>query len=145
MPCSAYRFHRALPGSPCLVVISTTPFAASVPYSADAAGPFTTSIDSKSSGFKSLMRLGGAQPTSQTPDERFWLLTRIPSRKYTGSLFREGLVVPRMRTRQGAPRTLPGRTSTPATFEVVITSNDDGANPEGRAHGARSPGVTVAQ
>src|SRR6266550_4436313 len=125
MPCSAYRFHRALPGAPCLVVISTTPFAASVPYSADAAGPFTTSIDSKSSGFKSLMRLGGAQPTSQTPDERFWLLTRIPSRKYTGSLFRERLFVPRMRTRDGAPVTLPGRTSTtPVSPGLTVTTRD---------------------
>src|SRR5437667_6012239 len=67
MPCSAYTFHRALPGAPCLVVIRTTPLAASVPYSADAAGPFTTSIDSKSSGFRSLIRLGGAQRPSQTP------------------------------------------------------------------------------
>src|SRR3977135_3087077 len=113
-PCSAYTFQCALPGEPCLVVISTTPFAASGPFSADADGPFTTSIDSKSSGLRSLMRLGAAQPTSQTPDDRVWLLTRIPSRKYTGSLLSERLFVPRMRTRDGAPVTVPGRTSTPA-------------------------------
>src|SRR2546425_413346 len=118
MPCSAYRFHRALPGAPCLVVIRTTPLAASVPYSADAAGPFTTSIDSKSSGFRSLIRLGGAQPTSQTPDERFWLVMRIPSRTYTGSLVSDRLLVPRMRTRDGAPVTVPGRTSTPAALAI---------------------------
>src|SRR5258708_20291712 len=93
-PCSAYTVQRALPGWPCLVLITTTPFAASVPYSADAAGPFTTSIDSKSSGLRSLMRLGGAHPTSHTPDDRFWLVTRIPSRKYTGSLFSEELFLP---------------------------------------------------
>src|SRR5256885_10034388 len=118
MPCSAYRFHRALPGAPCLVLITTTPFAASVPYSADAAGPFTTSIDSKSSGFRSLMRLGGAHPTSQIPEDRFWLVNRMPSRKYTGSLVSERLFVPRIRTRDGAPVTLPGNTSAPAALPV---------------------------
>src|SRR2546427_13291557 len=64
------------------------------------------------------MRLGGAHPTSQIPEERFWLVTRIPSRKYTGSLFSERLFVPRIRTRDGAPVTVPGSTSTPAAFAI---------------------------
>ena len=117
-PCSAYTVQRALPGWPCLVLIATTPFAASVPYSADAAGPFTTSTDSKSSGFRSLIGLGGAHPTSQMPEERFWLVTRMPSTKYTGSFVSERLFVPRIRTRDGAPVTVPGRTSTPAALAI---------------------------
>src|SRR5205809_4391807 len=102
-PCSANTFQRAVPGWPCLVLIPPTPFAASVPYNADAAGPFTISIDSKSSGLRSLMRLGGEHPTSQIPDDRFWLVTRIPSTKYTGSFVNARLFVPRIRTREGEP------------------------------------------
>src|SRR2546427_3385039 len=105
-PCSAYTVQRAFPGWPCLVLITTTPFAASVPYSADAAGPFTTSIDSKSSGFRSLMRLGGAHPTSQIPEGPFWLVNRMPSKKYTRPLGSERRVVPPDPTRDGARLTV---------------------------------------
>jgi hypothetical protein len=46
-----------------LVVITITPFAASVPYSVAADGPRTTSIDWISSGFRSPTRLGVVPPT----------------------------------------------------------------------------------
>src|SRR5437762_8217564 len=45
-----YRDHCAGPGLPRFVEITITPLAASVPYSVDAEGPRTTSIDSMSSG-----------------------------------------------------------------------------------------------
>src|SRR5437660_70601 len=76
-PCSAYTFHRVLPAVPRLVVIAITPLAASVPYRADADGPFTTSMEAISSGERSLTRLGGAHPTSHTDEERRWL-GRLP-------------------------------------------------------------------
>src|SRR3989442_19962 len=113
-PCSAYTVHRAGPGLPRFVVITTTPFAASVPYSAVADGPFTTSIDSISSELRSFTRLGGAHPTPQTLDERFALTMRTPSTTYTGSLLSDRLLVPRIRTRDGLPVWLPGSTWTPA-------------------------------
>ena len=57
-PPSAYRFQRAGPAEPRFVVMSTTPLDAAVPYTPLAAGPFRISIDSMSSGFRSLSRFG---------------------------------------------------------------------------------------
>src|SRR6266849_5068874 len=113
-PCSAYRLHRAGPGLPRFVLMMTTPFAASVPYSAVADGPLMISSDSISSGFRSFTRLGGAQPTPQMLEERLALMMRTPSTTYTGSLLSDRLFVPRMRTRDGLPVWLPGSTCTPA-------------------------------
>src|SRR2546425_3486494 len=124
-PCSAYTVHRAGPGLPRFVVITTTPFAASVPYSAVADGPFTTSIDSISSELRSFTRLGGAHPTPQTLDERFALTMRTPSTTYTGSLLSDRLLVPRIRTRDGLPVWLPGSTWTPAACALRRSVNDD--------------------
>ena len=42
--------------------MTITPFAASVPYSVDAEGPFTTSNDSISSALMSFTRLGFVPP-----------------------------------------------------------------------------------
>jgi hypothetical protein len=58
---SADHVQRVLPARPRLVVISTTPFAAFVPYSVAADGPFTISMSSISSGFSELRR---EKPTS---------------------------------------------------------------------------------
>jgi hypothetical protein len=49
-------------GRPRFVVMTTTPFAAAVPYNAAADGPFTISMPSISSGLMSLARLGCAPP-----------------------------------------------------------------------------------
>ena len=57
-PPRAVNSSRGRPAFPFLVVIWMTPFDASVPYSVAAAGPFTTSIDSMSSGLMSLSRDG---------------------------------------------------------------------------------------
>src|SRR5438552_11290802 len=123
IPCSAYRLHRAGPGLPRFVLMTTTPFAASVPYSAVADGPLMTSSDSISSGFRSFTRLGGAQPTLHTLEERFALLMRTPSTTYTGSLLSDKLFVPRMRTRDGLPVWLPGSTCTPAAWALRRSVN----------------------
>src|SRR5580658_6494377 len=48
--CSPDRCHCGGPATPCLVMMTMTPLAASVPYSVAAAGPFSTSIDSMSLG-----------------------------------------------------------------------------------------------
>ena len=62
-PPSTNAFQRVGPGRPRLVRIWITPLAASVPYSAAADGPLTISIDSMSSGLKSLSREGVCPPT----------------------------------------------------------------------------------
>src|ERR1700709_2657592 len=56
-PGSALQIHLVAPALPRLVVITTTPFAASVPYSVAADGPFTISMFSMSSGLMSPKRL----------------------------------------------------------------------------------------
>ena len=53
-----------MPARPFFVVITTTPFAAFVPYSVAADGPFTISMSSISSG---LSELSSEKPTS-VPD-----------------------------------------------------------------------------
>ena len=64
MPPSADHVQRVLPARPFLVVMTTTPFAAFVPYSVAADGPFTISMSSISSG---LSELSSEKPTS-VPD-----------------------------------------------------------------------------
>ena len=61
-PTSLYTLHWGGPAAPRLVRISTTPLAASVPYSVEAEGPLTISIDSISSGLRSFRRLGLVPP-----------------------------------------------------------------------------------
>ena len=65
-PYSALASHWSpwRPLVPFLVMIWITPFAASAPYSVAAAGPFTTSIDSMSSG---LMKSSGLRDCPDTP------------------------------------------------------------------------------
>jgi hypothetical protein len=69
--------QRGAPARPCLVVMTITPFAASVPYRVAADGPLTTSMLSISSGLMSPTRLGLASPvpTPVFDDE----LMRTPS------------------------------------------------------------------
>src|SRR3954470_22149364 len=55
-PASAFHVQRVAPARPRFVVTTMTPFAASVPYSVAADGPLTISIDSISSGLRSLRR-----------------------------------------------------------------------------------------
>ena len=52
-----------MPDVPRFVVMTMTPFAASVPYNVAADGPFTTSIDSISAGLMSSRREGPEPPT----------------------------------------------------------------------------------
>jgi hypothetical protein len=52
---------------PRLVMICTTPFEASVPYSVVAAGPLMISMDSMSSGLMSFNRLAPAPPRCAGP------------------------------------------------------------------------------
>ena len=54
MPVVYWAFHCAAPVVPRFVKIWITPAAASVPYSVDAAAPFTISMRSMSSGLMSL-------------------------------------------------------------------------------------------
>src|SRR5215475_9275296 len=53
-PPSPYQVHFGAPARPFFVVTTMTPFAASVPYSVAADGPFTISMSSISSGFSEL-------------------------------------------------------------------------------------------
>src|SRR5206468_1152484 len=99
--------------APDFVVIRITPFAASVPYSVEADGPFSTSMDSISSGLMSLKRDGTCWFPAKASD---WasVLTRIPSTYTRGSFDNEGLEEPRIRIR--LPPTLlplPTFTNTP--------------------------------
>src|SRR5258708_17013056 len=55
-PTSEYAVHWALPARPRLVVIRMTPFAAWVPYSVPAEGPFTISMLAMSFGSMSSIR-----------------------------------------------------------------------------------------
>src|SRR5437773_482961 len=103
-PPSAYAVHLVGPGRPCLVRIWITPFAASVPYSAAADGPFTTSTDSQSSGFRSLRRDGAWPPEAPRPPSALGTLsTRTPSTTMIGSLRSDRLVAPRIRMRDPVP------------------------------------------
>ena len=78
MPPSPNTVQRAAPARPFFVVMTMTPFAASVPYSVAADGPFTISSVSISSGLMSLMRLGDVPPTPICADAEL-LVIRIPS------------------------------------------------------------------
>ena len=56
-PASPYHVQRVAPAFPFFVVMTMTPFAASVPYSVAADGPFTISMSSISFGSRSLRKL----------------------------------------------------------------------------------------
>ena len=62
-------FQRGEPARPRFVVITMTPFAASVPYSVAADGPFTISTFSISSGFRSPTRLALLPPVPNAATE----------------------------------------------------------------------------
>ena len=82
MPCSPKKFHFGAPARPFFVVMTMTPFAAAVPYSVAADGPFTISIFSISSGLRSFTRLGAVPPTLRlllAPPEPLSLVMRMPS------------------------------------------------------------------
>src|SRR5690242_17407486 len=64
---SALKLHFAAPDFPRFVVTTTTPFAALVPYSVAADGPFTISMSSISSGERLLIRLIGVDPAELAP------------------------------------------------------------------------------
>src|SRR4029079_13388266 len=64
---SALKLHFVPPERPRFVVTTTTPFAALVPYSVAADGPFTISMSSISSGVRLLMRLIGVEPAELAP------------------------------------------------------------------------------
>src|SRR5262245_21242581 len=66
---SALKLHFGAPARPFLVVTTTTPFAAFVPYSVAAEGPFTISTSSISSGLRLLSRLIGVWPAEFAPCE----------------------------------------------------------------------------
>ena len=84
-----------------------TPLAASVPYSVAADGPFTTSIDSISSGFRSVIapavhpELYCLGPIRLPPPLVF--STRTPSMIMRGELSWDRLLKPRMRIRAAEP------------------------------------------
>jgi hypothetical protein len=77
IPASPWMDHCGAPARPRLVVITMTPFAASVPYSVAADGPFTTSTLSISSGLMSFTRLGRLPPPVPAPP--IVLVMRTPS------------------------------------------------------------------
>ena len=93
-------------GPPRFVVITTTPFAAAVPYSAAADGPFTISMLSISSGLMSLTRLGCAPPVKRLELPTSAVI-RMPSMTKIGSLLRLIDATPRMRVRLPEPVCVP--------------------------------------
>jgi hypothetical protein len=106
-----------------LVVTRITPFAASVPYSVAAEGPFTTSMFSISSGLRSPTRLGALPPVPPplpVAVEKLALLLvmRIPSMIQIGSLFKLTEFMPRIRIRAPVPVCVPLVTVTPAAREL---------------------------
>src|SRR5260370_16613626 len=103
VPPSAYAVHFVGPGSPCFVRNWIRPLAASVPYSAAAEGPFTTSTASKSSGLKSFKRDGAWPPPPRLPSALAVLSTRTPSTVAIGSFRSDKLVEPRIPTRDPLP------------------------------------------
>src|SRR5829696_2542895 len=127
-PTSPKPSQRVLPERPRLVVIWMTPFDAAVPYKAAAAGPFTTSMVSISSGLMSLIRDGNWPPTSIGEDSGV-LSSRTPSTMISGSLEREMELEPRMRTRVPAPlspadvcTTTPGARELSASEKVLTAA-----------------------
>ena len=66
-PASPVQVQRALPARPFFVVMTMTPFAASVPYSVAAEGPFTISMSSISSGEKLFKKLNVVPPLLGAP------------------------------------------------------------------------------
>ena len=88
------------PARPLRVVITSTPFAAAVPYSAEAAGPFRTSTFSISSGFMSVRRLAVWPPTAI---DELPLSARTPSMMTSGALLSDTEAEPRMRMRAPVP------------------------------------------
>ncbi len=94
-------FHLVAPGVPRFVVMRITPFAASVPYSVAAAGPFTISMDSMSSGLMSSSRDGSCPPEKREKSSE--VFTRMPSTYTSGSFDSDMLLAPRMRIRLPMP------------------------------------------
>ncbi len=98
--------------------MTTTPFAAAVPYSAAADGPFTISMFSISSGLMSLIRLGCAPPVNRLELPTSAVM-RTPSMMKIGSLLRLIDAIPRMRVRLPAPVCVPVVTT---RFDVLAAS-----------------------
>src|SRR5205814_2845046 len=94
-PRCRYVSQCAAPTRPRLVVITITPFAASVPYSVEADGPFTTSTLSIWFGSMSLRRLGFDPPIPML-DDPVALSIRLPSIITIGSLLIDRLFTQRI-------------------------------------------------
>src|SRR5437867_13282162 len=85
--------HRAAPARPFFVVTRTTPFAAFVPYSVAADGPFTISMSSISSGLRLLSSESEFAPAELVVFERY----RTPSTTQIGALLKLIEEMPRTR------------------------------------------------
>src|SRR3954468_13074797 len=110
---SADQLHFAAPARPFFVVTTITPFAAFVPYSVAADGPFTISMSSISSGLRLLRRLIGVEPAEFAPCA---VIYRTPSTTQIGALLRLIDETPRTRMVGAAPSAEPERTLTPGAF-----------------------------
>ena len=123
-PVSLNTRHCAGPARPFLVVTTITPLAACVPYNVAADGPFTTSIDSISSGFRLFIMLGAPVPIPP-PKAGDELSMRTPSTMISGSFESDAELMPRIRMR-APPPTLPLLESidTPARRPLSTSSID---------------------
>src|SRR5256885_13813527 len=92
---SADQFQCVAPARPFLVVMTMTPFAASVPYSVAADGPFTISMSSISSGEKLLRKPNVVPPLLGA--ENVLEKARTPSTNTIGALPRLNELSPRIR------------------------------------------------
>src|SRR3954468_23835572 len=114
--CSAVQFHRVDPAWPFFVVTRTTPFAAFVPYSVAADGPFTISMFSISSGL--------SEPSNEkftsVPDCRLPAEYRTPSTYQIGAFDKLIDDTPRMRTVGAPPSSVPGRIVTLGDFAIIM-------------------------
>src|SRR3954466_7765570 len=95
LPASPYQVQRVGPARPFFVVMTMTPFAASVPYSVAADGPFTISMSSISSGDIVLRKLNVVPPLLGALKELE--SARTPSTKTIGALPRLSELRPRIR------------------------------------------------
>src|SRR5258708_38962163 len=92
-----------------------TPVEAAVPYSAAADGPFTTSMDSISSGLMSLIRLGFVPPIPML-EELLSAVMRVPAATDSGSFVGGRLLVPRIPARAPADGRFPAGAPPPRAF-----------------------------
>src|SRR4029079_10870682 len=106
---------RVLPARPFLVVITTTPFAAFVPYNVAADGPFTISMSSISSGLSELRseKLTSVPEFSEPAEEG----TQAPYQ--IGALLKLIDETPRTRMVGAPPSSVPGNSVTPGDLPIM--------------------------